>query len=534
MKLSSPKLTLFVAVLFLGLAVNSLAAGPMWMPGFPMRMGTNVMLMWAPIPGATGYNVYRSDKDGDPGKLLISLPLNNHMDMNISLEQSVFYTVKAVMGGAEGEASAVGKLIGAKPLDPPKWSGQMMQSGALNIRWDANRDAMFYNIYKSETKDGQFALLGSVQEPKYVDNAITQGKTYYYQATCVDKNNTESARSPTLEFAVPKEVVEKKRATFTAQPKLVSIAISDGGELGPLTSPGHMFFDEKSQRLYVANAATILALDAEAKVVVRFPTPENYEGKWGTPLYVTVSPRTGNIWSTWLAATNSVKIFNPKGEFLAEANPELPEKDYIDEKREADLEEDRKMYSPQAAGLVFDGEGRLWVADTTFGQVSVYDEDFNLIKRFGSPRVRDNQSPSKMRTLGGLVYQRQADRIIGVDTIVSNIVMFDAKKTDYVKDSEGKPIYNVPKSGSGAGYSQLIKGFNLDADGNLIINDGVASTIQVLDGLKEDFPYKYHLQTDEKSQLIDGLDTPFGIAASKNVIYVSNKFADQIDLLKFK
>src|SRR5512134_768688 len=35
---------------------------PTIMPGFPMIAGPVVMMMWTPVPGATGYNIYMNGK----------------------------------------------------------------------------------------------------------------------------------------------------------------------------------------------------------------------------------------------------------------------------------------------------------------------------------------------------------------------------------------------------------------------------------------------------------------------------------------
>ena len=107
-----------------------LAAGPSWMPGFPMRMGTNVMLMWTPVPGASGYNVYKSDKEGTLGSLLVAAPANNYMDANVPMDKSAYYTVKIVIFckklGSKGDLKTAGNMLNDNII---LWSAVFNQGG---------------------------------------------------------------------------------------------------------------------------------------------------------------------------------------------------------------------------------------------------------------------------------------------------------------------------------------------------------------------------------------------------------------------
>ncbi|MHB8762928.1 MAG: fibronectin type III domain-containing protein, partial [Deferrisomatales bacterium] len=222
-------------------AAAALAAGPAWMPGFPMRMGPNVMLMWSPIPGAASYNLYRSFEAGKLGEKAASVPMNNHMDPNVPSDKDVFYTVKAVMpGGVESDASQVATLTGLKPLDPPKWIGELYQNKQLSIRWEAQSGAAFYNLFKAEAKAGPFALLGSVQEPKYVDTAVEEGKTYWYQVTAVDKNNVESPKAETREVLIPKAAVVVVAKTWDFVEKVMPFGGHWRGEAVEIKGPGDL------------------------------------------------------------------------------------------------------------------------------------------------------------------------------------------------------------------------------------------------------------------------------------------------------
>ncbi len=164
------RITMLVVTAALLAPAAALAAGPNWMPGFPMRMGPNVMLMWTPVPGATSDTLYRSNVQGELGAKIMTSPMNNHMDANVPMDKDAIYIVKAVTSdGKEGEAGKVGVLEGVNPLDPPKFSGQLMQGDGLRVRWDLVGGASFYNLFKGLSAEGPFDLVGSVQEAQYMD-----------------------------------------------------------------------------------------------------------------------------------------------------------------------------------------------------------------------------------------------------------------------------------------------------------------------------------------------------------------------------
>lgn len=511
-----------IAAAVLLLAGTALAAGPVWMPGFPMRMGPNVMLMWAPVPGAASYNLYRSTAKGELGPKLAAAPMNNHMDANVPLDKDAVYTVKAVMAdGTEGDASAQGILAGVKPLDPPKFTGHLFSNGQLSLRWDRVDGAAFYNILKAEDKAGPFALAGSVQETKYVDTKVEEGKSYYYQASAVDKNNVESPKSVAYEVVIEKPKVAEQAKIWPLAEKMIKYeGRLYGPDEEPLKAPGFMATD--GSVLYVSEAPFISAISLTGERLAKFVAPPKYDGTWGYPQGVGVSPDGQIVAVTWKSSAK-VRLFNPRGELLSEFNIQKPtQAEYAPYKREADWEEDKAL-EPLGGGILVDPKGQVWVAEAAWKQVHIYTQDGQLVKKFGEPRARTYELKD-MGNLTVLRFDKASNRVYGLDPTRKTVRAFDADTMDFIRDDGGKPIWGWTRSGPGPGQVQLPKGIALEGD-DLYMVDGIDNRVHSYDRQME---YRNTLVTKEGVKAPERLENAVDILVIGPKVYVSEMLSDRI------
>ncbi len=504
----------------------ALASGPTWMTGFPMRMGPNVMLMWSPVPGATSYNLYRSLKAGELGEKVGSLPMNNHMDANVPADKDVFYTVKAVLAdGKESAAGPVATLVGTKPLDPPKWIGELHQNNQLSLRWEAQGGAAFYNVFKAEAKAGPFTLLGSVQETKYVDPAVEAGKTYWYQLAAVDKTNVESPRSAVLETTIPKAVVPEVVKSWPFAEKVMGFTGFWRGEAIEIKGPGDLAIDAKAGVIYLCADNAFYVLDLQGNVTGTINKPADYQGDWGRPLSVTLA-EDGTLWTTW-APNLPIRQLGRDGKLLREFRLEVPKADYERLKRDADWEQD-KLLKPQPYGIAVDPQGRLWVADNNFFQLSVVNSEGKLLKRIGEPRPRGFE-PHEFRALSLVKYHAGTDRVYVLDPMVSVLRAF-TMKLEPIKDQEGKPNWGWSRPGSSVGFFSLAKGFGFTPEGDIAVLDAGSLTLQVFD---PDMEYKHTIVEKAGEKQLRRPAGPMTVAFTRDRVIISDKLGDQMVTLKY-
>ena len=68
-------------------------------------------------------------------------------------------------------------------------------SGEVNLSWDTTTsDSDYYNVYRSDTKQGNYAQINSsdVTTKSYTDDTIQTGETYFYKVSSVDGSGNES------------------------------------------------------------------------------------------------------------------------------------------------------------------------------------------------------------------------------------------------------------------------------------------------------------------------------------------------------
>jgi fibronectin type 3 domain-containing protein len=80
---------------------------------------------------------------------------------------------------------------------------------SVTLRWQApagsaNQKVVSYNVYRSTSPGGPYALLVSgVQSLTYKDELVNTGRTYYYVVRSVDSSGHQSGNSEELKATIP-------------------------------------------------------------------------------------------------------------------------------------------------------------------------------------------------------------------------------------------------------------------------------------------------------------------------------------------
>lgn len=124
--------------------------------------------------------------------------------------QSVKYTVTfapAAAGSVAGSISFVSDASDASLTETLSGSGtQSTSSHTVALSWDPSTSSVVgYNIYRGAQSGGPYSRLNTtlMAGTSYSDNAVASGSTYYYVATSVDSNSTESTYSNQAVAQIP-------------------------------------------------------------------------------------------------------------------------------------------------------------------------------------------------------------------------------------------------------------------------------------------------------------------------------------------
>jgi hypothetical protein len=187
-----------------------------------------VRLSWTPptanVDGTApanllGYNIYRSESEKAPAKLLNQTPVSSSSfeDVFFDFEKEYFYFVRGVSLGADAAPveSSESNILRIKPVDifppsPPAAITIAATPTSISLFFPTNpeTDIEGYSIFRSTDETlpkEQWDLLTKdlLKANTYQDGTVESGKTYFYFVTATDKFKNVSEASEVVSETVP-------------------------------------------------------------------------------------------------------------------------------------------------------------------------------------------------------------------------------------------------------------------------------------------------------------------------------------------
>jgi hypothetical protein len=128
--------------------------------------------------------------------------------VTVSAGQSVPFTVTfapQAAGSSTGQVSFVSDATNSPALVSLSGTGTQ-PSHSVNLLWNPSSSSVSgYNIYRGTASGGPYLKLTSAPTSSlaFTDTSVQSGMTYYYVATAVDLNNTESGYSNLATAVIP-------------------------------------------------------------------------------------------------------------------------------------------------------------------------------------------------------------------------------------------------------------------------------------------------------------------------------------------
>ncbi len=184
---------------------------------------SRVVLTWSPSDDdeLIGYNVYRSRRPDEGYARLagaegtpFTTGQTSYIDSNLTSGQVLYYRVTVVTPSGESAPSAFSGatvlLDVQAPEAPSRVTGRPVPEhpDQLELSWrpprrdeDGSRltGVSGYVIYRADEEGGEFATLDSSVTSTFVDTALSQQTTYYYQVQAFDAEGNVGPRSETAE-----------------------------------------------------------------------------------------------------------------------------------------------------------------------------------------------------------------------------------------------------------------------------------------------------------------------------------------------
>lgn len=178
---------------------------------------TDLVFTWAPVSGATKYNLYMSTTSGVYSTPIQSTTSNTNVLVSGLTAGTVHYfKVSALNGTLE---SAMSSEISVVPQStPPAPILRAASSTTIDLTWTAVPSAVTYNILRSDTGASFFTIATGVASTSYTDTPPDPAQTYYYRYQPVGAAGTRlaiSAVSTSIEITTTPEAPSSLLATVT-------------------------------------------------------------------------------------------------------------------------------------------------------------------------------------------------------------------------------------------------------------------------------------------------------------------------------
>ena len=164
-------------------------------------------------------------------------------------------------------------------------------SNLIKLDWNSDTAADFsaFNVYRAESSQGPFTLIGSVNQSSYSDGNVYPGIKYYYRVTCVAGSGEESSPSTVESFLLPG--VMSINAVWKAQDSPFSLT-------GDLTvAPGVSLVIDKGVTINVSRGEQWDTVSADDLVELRVQGTLMIQGTSEQPVVMTSgsgSPAAGD------------------------------------------------------------------------------------------------------------------------------------------------------------------------------------------------------------------------------------------------
>jgi len=423
-----------------------------------------VGLRWMPVPGATGYKVFRTVISGKDQQEIASTTTPQHLDSAVEPGTTYYYSLKSV-AGAELSSSSDEKTVaiaGVKKsgvetpeLDPITLQTEM-EFGKITYRvgviWRGKgQAAIAYNLYRSLENGKPGDMVASSQDQRYVDVAVEPGKTYYYSVTALDAafQETQPSAVRSVEVKAPEVAavtVQKKKE----YPKLVPIPTVKG-EVQKLPSDPFDAVMTDDGTIYFS-AARLYKIDSFGGDIKDI-TPDGYAQVRNIGLGT-----GGEILATVL---NTSKVIVIDGTKVWELEiPPLPKPLKNEDKV------DMPLRTPAANDITQNVDGKYWATDNPNNRIAIFDEDRTFIGNAAA------DTPDELMPNVGSISHDSKGNVFAASGSGNYINIYD---------KDGKLIGQFGENGNIAGSFGRIGGIFVDKSDAVWVTDAFNTTVQKFD-----------------------------------------------------
>ncbi|MBR2742310.1 MAG: leucine-rich repeat protein [Clostridia bacterium] len=179
-----------------------------------------VSLAWQAQDGVDGYRVYRKTGTGSWTSILSSTTATSYVDDTVTEGKTYSYTIRSFVGKTYSAGYAdTAKTITAKAsveTQPVTITSISYANGAVSLAWQGQDGVDGYRVYRKTGSGKWSTVLSSTTATSYVDNTVTEGKTYSYTIRSKVGSTWSTGYDATAKTITAKAAVEPQPVTITS------------------------------------------------------------------------------------------------------------------------------------------------------------------------------------------------------------------------------------------------------------------------------------------------------------------------------
>ncbi len=163
----------------------------------------SVALSWTPVPGATGYQLYRATKPNGKFKLLKAFKsggILSYINKSLKTNTTYYYKIRSLRKqGRKTDYSPYSQVIAVAPsLAAPTLSASLLNSTGVQLSWNALPGIGGYEVYHSTQVDGAYSKVytASAKVTGYADMGLAVNTAYYFKVRGYIKSGSKKLYGP--------------------------------------------------------------------------------------------------------------------------------------------------------------------------------------------------------------------------------------------------------------------------------------------------------------------------------------------------
>ncbi len=251
----------------------------------------SIDLSWNETIGAEGYSLFKSTDGVENYRLIAAIDALNYHDTDIQPNAVYEYYVCVNMISDKrclfGNPSDTVKKY--TPLEAPSISSVKKASyDTLCVEWPAIPGAAGYQVYRSDSQEGAYALISEITDgaaTSYSDTACECGKPYYYYIQTIQITDTEKIYGEASEIASGKTTPDHVSLDGTTGDGNTKVTLSWKKAAG---AQGYEIYRDNHLAVTIENADTLswtesgLSKNSEHSYKVRAYCVSNSEKSYGS------------------------------------------------------------------------------------------------------------------------------------------------------------------------------------------------------------------------------------------------------------